>query len=63
MIDGTFTSTWKPTKVEAPEFRCRACQSDDVWYRMWESSDGGYTDLQYQCYGCRRMWWVEGPDA
>jgi DNA-directed RNA polymerase subunit M/transcription elongation factor TFIIS len=54
---------WKPTKAEAPDFRCRKCGSDDVRYRTWESSCGGYEDCQYHCRGCDRKWWVEGADA
>ena len=54
---------WKPTKPENPAFKCRKCGSDDVWYRVWESSCGGYEDVHYECRSCKREWWVEGPDA
>lgn len=60
---GTFEADWKPTKAENPDFKCRKCGSDDVWYRTWDSSCGGYTDLKYTCWGCDRTWWAEGPDA
>ena len=61
--DGTFESDWKPTKPENPTFTCRACGSDNVWYRVWESSCGGYEDVKYHCRACGRVWWVEGADA
>lgn len=57
-----YTTDWKPTKDENPEFVCQECGSDDVRYRVWESSDGGHEDIRYQCV-CGRAWWVEGPDA
>ena len=63
MAGGRYKTDWKPTKFEAPEFRCRACQSDRVYYREWESDDGGYTDWQYECRSCERIWWVEGSDG
>lgn len=63
MAGGQFTETWKPTKPENPAFKCRQCQSDDVWYRVWESSCGGFEDLQYECRSCKRKWWVESADA
>ena len=54
---------WKPTKAENPAFHCWKCGSDDVWYRIWESSCGGYEDLKYECRNCGRTWWVESADA
>jgi hypothetical protein len=60
---GTYQDGWKPTKDEAPEFRCRVCGSDGVWYRTWESSDGAYIDYRYECRSCKRTWWVEGADS
>ena len=59
---GTFRE-WKPTRAENPEFKCRKCGSDDVWYRVWDSSDGAYEDAAYECRGCGRKLWVEGADA
>lgn len=56
------TSDWKPTKLENPEFKHK-CGSDDVWYRKWESSCGGYDDIKYECRGCGKKWWVESADA
>jgi hypothetical protein len=55
-VPGDFKDGWKPTKAENPVFKCRQCGSDDVWYRMWESSCGGYDDLNYECRGCKRSW-------
>ena len=62
-VEGDYNDGWKPTKVDAPSFKCRQCGSDDVWYREWESSCGGYEDVHYECRGCGHSWWVEGPDA
>ena len=62
MSDGEYTDDWKPTKAENPDFKCRKCGSDDIWYREWESSDGAHEDVQYECCGCGRKWWVEGSD-
>lgn len=60
---GHFTSDWKPTKEENPDFKCRKCGSNNIWYRRWESSCGGFDDIEYKCRSCERHWWVEGPDA
>ena len=46
---GSYSTDWKPTKLENPNFKCRRCQSDDVWYRNWESDCGGYEDTKYEC--------------
>jgi DNA-directed RNA polymerase subunit M/transcription elongation factor TFIIS len=61
--EGTFRSDWKPTRAENPRFKCRKCGSDDVWYRVWDSDDGGFEDVEYECRGCGRKWWFEGSDA
>jgi len=57
-----YTSDWKPVKSEDPDFKCRECGSDDVWYIIWESSDGGHEDYKYACHNCNRTWWYEGAD-
>jgi transposase-like protein len=59
----SYTTDWKPTKAENPDFKCNRCQSDAVEYREWESSDGAHEDFHYRCNGCGRSWWVEGADA
>ena len=59
----SYTSDWKPTKAENPNFTCRKCGSDEIEYREWESSDGAYDDYHYRCNSCGRDWWVEGADA
>ncbi len=56
-------SGWKPTKAENPDFKCRICGSDDIWYTEWESSDGAFDDTHYECRGCKRDWWIESSDA
>lgn len=62
-VAGNFTSDWKPTKAENPSFKCRKCGSDDIWYKKWDSSCGGYEDVQYECHCCKRFWWVESSDS
>lgn len=59
----SYTSGWKPTKAENPNFTCRKCASVEVEYREWESSDGAYEDYHYRCKSCGRDWWIEGADA
>lgn len=61
--DGTFRDDWKPTRADNPAFTCRQCGSGDVWYKVWDSADGGYEDIKYECRGCKRTWWVESSDA
>lgn len=62
-VHGNYLADFKPTKSENPNFKCRKCGSDDVWYRKWEASDGGHEDILYKCLGCSRTWWFEGSDA
>lgn len=62
-VPGNYEGDWKPTKADSPNFVCRKCGSDNVWYRNWESSCGGYEDTNYHCRSCGREWWVEGADA
>ena len=57
------STEWKPTKEDNPEYKCPTCQSNDVWYRVWESTCGGYEDYRYRCKECGREWWVESADA
>ncbi len=57
------TDDWKPTKAENPEFKCRVCGSNDVWYSIWESSCGGFEDVHYECRACKRDWWIESSDS
>lgn len=62
-VVGEYVDGWKPTKAENPDFKCRKCGSDDIWYRKWESSDGAYDDVKYECRGCKRTWWIESSDS
>lgn len=57
--EGTFNE-WKPVQT-----RCPKCQQTDASYRVWESNDGAYEDVQYQCLNpaCRHVWWVDGIDS
>lgn len=56
------TSDWKPTKLENPDFKCSKCNSNEVQYSIYESSDGAHEDIHYRCNNCNRDWWIEGPD-
>lgn len=51
------TLEWLPAKS-----KCRHCKTGDVEYKDWESSDGGHTDIHYQCKSCKKDWWIEGAD-
>ena len=62
-VAGEYSEGWKATKTENPDFKCRKCNSDDIWYRHWESSDGAYDDIHYHCKACDRNWWVESSDS
>lgn len=54
---------WKPTKLENPEFRCWKCDSNEIRYKIVESSCGGYDDYKYRCTNCDNEWWAESADA
>ena len=55
-------SDMKPVKPENPNFKCRKCGSDDVWYERVDD-DFGHEDLRYECHGCNRSWYVDGIDS
>jgi DNA-directed RNA polymerase subunit M/transcription elongation factor TFIIS len=54
-------SEYKPVESHY-KFVCSKCKSSDVWYSVYESSDGGHEDYFYHCHGCDRKWIVEGSD-
>lgn len=56
-LDGEF-GAWRRSN-----FKCRFCQSTNHFYRLWESSCGGYVDEEHKCNSCKKNWWVEGPDS
>ncbi len=57
--DGKFEKDWKPD--DRP---CRECKvSGQVFYRVWESSDGAYEDYKYNCRACGKVWWIDGIDS
>lgn len=58
-----YIGDWKPTKDENPVFKCRGCDSNDILYIRWESSDEAHEDIKYHCQNCQRVWWVEGIDS
>lgn len=45
------------------EGMCRNCGKEELSYRKWESSCGGYEDYQYTCRACGHGWWVDGIDS
>lgn len=56
--DGTFSGYSRTDK------HCPQCaRNDHVYFRVWESSDGAYEDLKFECRSCGHHWWVEGADA
>ena len=59
-----YTSDWKPVKDDRPDgsFKCSKCESNNIWYIEWESSDGAHDDIYYKCRKCNHDWWVEGSD-
>lgn len=54
--EGEFND-WKLAKTP-----CRKC-GGQVRYRTWESSCGGYEDINYECTACHYEWWVDGIDS
>ena len=56
--DGKFLK-WKDCQTT----KCRKCKSQNVKYREWDSSFGGYTDYNYHCQDCGHSWWIDGPDS
>lgn len=57
----SYTSEWKPT---LSVFHCCAfCDSNQIEYREWESSDGAYDDIHYKCLTCKKEWWSESADS
>lgn len=55
--DGTFNGYRKSGRP------CRECGAMEVYFRVWESSDGAYEDEKYECRHCGRKWWVDGIDS
>jgi hypothetical protein len=54
---------WKSCHDEGSSYICRKCRSLDVWYRIFESSCGGFADEKYICRTCKAEWWIDGVDA
>lgn len=53
---------WTP--VKDPTVPCRKCKEPgNVFYRVHESDCGGYEDIHYFCFTCKKDWWIDGPDA
>ncbi len=58
---GTFQDDWQPSDRACP--KCN--QTGQVFWRLWESSCGGYEDEKFQCRNpeCRHVWWIDGIDS
>jgi DNA-directed RNA polymerase subunit M/transcription elongation factor TFIIS len=54
---------WTQCIITNPNFKCTKCDSKNISYCIWESSDGAYEDTHYKCEDCRHEWWVEGIDS
>jgi len=49
---------WKKCSVPCPK-----CKGTERYYRVWESSCGGYEDEQHECRACGWKQWFDGPDS
>lgn len=56
-------SDGKFANMKPCEGKCLKCGKEEVGYREWESSCGGYEDYQYTCRACGHSWWVDGIDS
>lgn len=56
--DGVFSKHRPCTNI------CCSCgEKGSIEYRKWESSCGGYEDIQFHCKTCNHIWWVDGSDS
>lgn len=46
-----------------PAGNCPKCGSDRYTCRIWESNDGAYEDVKYECQACKFVRWVDGIDS
>lgn len=60
--DGEF-SEWQHAVTHKGPWTCIRCGAATIYFRVWESHDGGHQDIQYHCRSCGRRWWVEGDDG
>lgn len=51
-------NTERSVKLENPNFLCKYCQSDDLWYTTSETLDGAYDKYHYHCHACTKKWTV-----
>lgn len=59
-VVGEYSEDWK----HIPEAKCRHCGvTGQRFYRLWESSCGGWEDEKHECRNCGKSWWVEGIDS
>lgn len=49
----------EPVKQEES---CPKCKAMDIYYQLWESSDGAHEDAKYTCHSCGYVFWIDGTD-
>ncbi len=62
------STEWQHATLDRPDgtkdpWPCRICGGLEVYYRVWESHDGAYEDVNYHCRSCGRKWWCESDDG
>ena len=57
------SSKGKFTDMKPCAGKCRKCGAEQLSFREWESSCGGYEDYEYACRACGYIWWVDGIDS
>ena len=57
------SSEGKVTDMKPCTGKCRKCGAEQLSFREWESSCGGYEDYEYGCRACGYTWWVDGIDS
>lgn len=48
----------KSVKLESSTFRCKKCESDNLWYIKSDTYDGAYDTYSYHCHACGYKWKV-----
>ena len=56
---GKFEAKWAKVNYE---YTCPKCNSTNLEFRKWESSDGAHEDVYYRCHN-GHQWWIEGIDS
>lgn len=50
-------------KWERAETACPKCGSSEYYWRIHESDDEAYEDVQYFCRDCHYVRWIDGIDS